>query len=74
MPVARLRDRCHTGPVTRMTIIGLAVLVVSLAVGGVLGGLAVARQDEIGGAIVGFFALMGILSGGMAMQSGTRAD
>jgi len=57
-----------------MTIIGLAVLVVSLAAGSVAGAVAVAHEDELGGAVVGFFSLMGILSGGMAMKSGTKAD
>jgi len=74
MPVADRYRRCHTDPVTRLTIIGLGVLLVSLAFGSVAGAIAVANDDELGGVIVGFFALMGILSGGMAMQSGTKAD
>jgi len=55
-----------------MTIIGLAVLVVSLAAGSVAGAVAVAHEDELGGAVVGFFSLMGILAGGLTMRNGTR--
>ena len=72
MPVAGAHRRCHTDTVTRLTIIGLAVLVVSLSAGCLLGAMAVARQDELGGAVVGFFALMGILCGGMTMRRGAR--
>ena len=57
---------------TRVTIIGLAVLVVSLGAGSVAGGIAVANEDELGGAVIGLFALVGILSGGMLMHNGTR--
>lgn len=56
----------------KQTIIGLALLVVSLAAGSVAGAIAVAREDELGGLVIGFFALMGILSGGMLMRGGSR--
>ena len=56
----------------KQTIIGLALLAVSLAAGSVAGTIAVAREDELGGLVIGFFALMGILSGGMLMRGGTR--
>ena len=59
---------------TRLTIIGLAVLVVSLAAGSVAGAIAVAHEDELGGAAIGFFSLMGILAGALTARSGTRAD
>ena len=71
-PVAAQPRGCHTGPVTRLTIIGLAVLVVSLVVGSVGGGYAVSHEDELGGAVIGLVALMGILSGGMLMHNSTR--
>jgi hypothetical protein len=56
----------------RQTIIGLALLVVSLVVGCVAGALAVAREDELGGLVIGFFAVMGVLSGGMLMRGGAQ--
>ena len=59
---------------TRLTVVGLAVLVGSLVAGSVGGGYAVSHEDEIGGAIIGLFALVGILCGGMTMRRGTRPD
>ena len=56
----------------RQTIVGLALLVVSLAAGSLAGAIAVSREDELGGAVIGFFALMGILCGGMIMRGGAR--
>ena len=59
---------------TRLTIIGLTVLVGSLVAGSVGGGIAVSHQDELGGAVIGLFALLGILCGGMTMRRGARPD